>query len=57
MSIDAIKRLAAQKNAVSLAETSTDCAWCGQAIPEPRRQAVPGCDLCLRCQSEKERLK
>lgn len=33
------------------------CGWCGEEIPEARRQAVPGCDLCAQCQSQKEHLK
>lgn len=53
MSIDAVKRLAAQQRYAS----ATDCGWCGEEIPEARRQAVPGCELCARCQEEKERMK
>lgn len=52
MSIDAIKRLAASQRY----ESSYLCGWCGEAIPEARRLAVPGCELCARCQGEKERL-
>lgn len=33
------------------------CAWCEDKIPMPRRVAVPGCTLCIQCQSSKERLK
>jgi phage/conjugal plasmid C-4 type zinc finger TraR family protein len=29
-----------------------DCAECGEAIPEARRQAVPGVRLCITCQAE-----
>lgn len=54
LSIDAIRRLAAQRNA---AESAFACAWCGEAIPEARRKAVPGCDLCVSCQEQKEHLK
>lgn len=32
------------------------CAWCDSPIPEARRLAVPGCDLCIKCQAQKERL-
>ncbi|MBU1040274.1 MAG: TraR/DksA C4-type zinc finger protein [Proteobacteria bacterium] len=30
------------------------CENCGDRIPEARRQAVPGCRLCIRCQKERE---
>lgn len=33
------------------------CAWCDEDIPMSRRQAMPGCTLCVQCQSEKERFK
>ncbi len=55
MSIDAVTRLAAQQN-YDANHAVTDCAWCGKEIPEARRRAVPGCDLCAKCQSKKERL-
>jgi phage/conjugal plasmid C-4 type zinc finger TraR family protein len=32
----------------------THCEECGDAIPEARRQAVPGVHLCIRCQSEQD---
>lgn len=31
------------------------CAECGLAIPEARRKAIPGVQLCIGCQSEIER--
>lgn len=31
------------------------CESCGAAIPEARRQAVPGVRLCVRCQEEADR--
>jgi len=33
------------------------CAWCEEDIPMERRRAVPGCTMCVKCQSAKERLK
>lgn len=33
----------------------THCAECGEEIPVRRRAAVPGCQLCVGCQSEIER--
>lgn len=31
------------------------CDSCGAEIPEARRLAVPGCKLCVHCQSVAER--
>jgi len=33
----------------------THCAECGGAIPEARRQAMPGVRLCLACQDALDR--
>ncbi|HCA7355241.1 TPA: TraR/DksA family transcriptional regulator [Citrobacter freundii] len=30
--------------------SSLECECCGIVIPEQRRAAVPGCDLCVTCQ-------
>ena len=35
-------------------ESATECADCGDAIPEARRRAVPGCQLCVECQGLQE---
>jgi phage/conjugal plasmid C-4 type zinc finger TraR family protein len=49
---DAIERARAQlSNGPSLAH----CEDCGEAIPEARRQAVPGVRLCVGCQAEADR--
>jgi phage/conjugal plasmid C-4 type zinc finger TraR family protein len=49
---DAIKRVRAQlPGGPSLA----NCEECGEAIPEARRQAVPGVRLCVECQAEADR--
>lgn len=36
-------------------ESLTECEECGEAIPEPRRKALPGVRLCLDCQKEKDK--
>ena len=33
-------------------ESLSHCQCCGAAIPEARRQALPGVRLCVACQSE-----
>lgn len=36
-------------------ESLTECAICGNDIPEARRKAVPGVQLCVQCQQQEER--
>ncbi|MDR3631729.1 MAG: TraR/DksA C4-type zinc finger protein [Desulfocapsaceae bacterium] len=36
-------------------ESRTHCLDCGEAIPEARRLAVPGCRYCIDCAEEHER--
>ena len=49
---DAIKRARAQLPA---GPSLSHCEECGDAIPEARRQAVPGVRLCIECQAEADR--
>lgn len=49
---DAIQRARAR---LSSGPGLTHCAECGEEIPEPRRQAVPGVRLCVACQDEADR--
>ena len=36
-------------------ESLRECEECGAAIPEARRQAVPGVRLCVACQQEQDK--
>lgn len=48
---------AAVKNAsakVYTGKSSLYCCECGEPIPEARREAVPGCSLCVYCQQKEE---
>ncbi len=45
---DAVKR--ARSN-IKSGESSRFCEECGLAIPEARREAVPGVQLCVTCQA------
>jgi phage/conjugal plasmid C-4 type zinc finger TraR family protein len=47
---DAVKR--ARSNLPS-GESLANCQECDAAIPEARREAVPGVRLCIACQSER----
>lgn len=42
--------LAKQRGRTSTGTGLTHCEDCGDAIPEARRQAVPGCTRCVYCQ-------
>lgn len=35
--------------------SAEECEECGDEIPVARRQAVPGCQLCVFCQEKHER--
>ena len=48
---DAVKRARSQ---LPQGEGRRDCQLCGEAIPEARRQAVPGVRLCLQCQAARD---
>ncbi|MDN3578696.1 TraR/DksA C4-type zinc finger protein [Chitinimonas viridis] len=36
-------------------ESALVCGHCGEAIPEARRLAEPGCQLCVPCKSRSEK--
>lgn len=38
------------------ADSATECAGCGAQLPDARREAIPGVQLCVECQSEAERI-
>ena len=46
---DAVKRA---RDQIPRGESLSHCAECDQAIPEARREAIPGVCLCVACQSE-----
>lgn len=41
----------ARKQLEAQGPTATHCDECGEAIPERRREAIPGVRLCVECQS------
>jgi phage/conjugal plasmid C-4 type zinc finger TraR family protein len=48
-------RKAMEQNRVQLNPIGASAHWCiecGDPIPEARRQAVPGVQLCVECQQE-----
>ena len=47
-------RLTAARQAAA-GESAHVCAECDEPIPEPRRQAIPGVQLCVSCQSGRDR--
>lgn len=51
-----------QAKAIMPAPTKPSAKWCaapgcGERIPDARRKAVPGVQLCLACQGHFERMK
>lgn len=42
------------RSRLPVGEGSAHCEECEEAIPEARRQAIPGVRLCVRCQSALE---
>ncbi|HFC8543556.1 DksA/TraR family C4-type zinc finger protein [Neisseria weaveri] len=36
-------------------ESARECVECGEPIPEARRQALPGVQLCIACQEEADK--
>ncbi|MCL2790105.1 MAG: TraR/DksA family transcriptional regulator [Desulfobulbus sp.] len=47
--------LAARVYALPRGEAARQCVTCGGPIPEERRQAMPGCQNCVSCQTAAER--
>jgi phage/conjugal plasmid C-4 type zinc finger TraR family protein len=47
-----LKRLQARR--APEGESLSECAECGEPIPEARRAAIPGVKLCIDCQSERD---
>ena len=49
---DAIERA---RSRLPRGESLRHCEECGTAIPDPRRQAVPGVRLCVGCQEIRDK--
>jgi phage/conjugal plasmid C-4 type zinc finger TraR family protein len=49
---DAVRRV---RSNLPEGESACECDECGAAIPEARRQAVPGVRLCVACQEEADK--
>ncbi|MGM0449620.1 MAG: DksA/TraR family C4-type zinc finger protein [Pseudomonadota bacterium] len=49
---DAVQRARSQ---LATGESAFNCEECDSAIPEERRQAIPGVQLCIACQSALEK--
>jgi phage/conjugal plasmid C-4 type zinc finger TraR family protein len=45
------------KSLLPVGASLTHCETCQAAIPEARRQAIPGVRLCLACQAKLEQIK
>jgi phage/conjugal plasmid C-4 type zinc finger TraR family protein len=49
---DELKRMQARRRPEG--ESLSECAECGEDIPEARQMAIPGVKLCIDCQSERD---
>ncbi|WP_370047478.1 MULTISPECIES: DksA/TraR family C4-type zinc finger protein [Salipiger] len=49
---DELERMRARRAPVG--ESLSECAECGEEIPEKRRLALPGVKLCIDCQQERD---
>ncbi len=49
---DELKRMQARR--LPQGVSRTHCVECEEPIPEPRRQAIPGVNLCFDCQAERD---
>lgn len=45
----------ARRTQPAAGDSALCCVQCGQEIPDGRRQAVPGVQLCIECQRDEER--
>jgi len=43
--------LAAARGPAQNRPSKTHCTECGEKIPEKRREMMPGCERCVRCQT------
>jgi len=50
-----LNRIAAIRRRLPTGESKIHCEECGKTIPEERRTAMPGCRMCISCQTESEK--
>lgn len=53
---DELKRMKARRGPGAQPSREA-CAECDEPIPERRREAIPGVQLCIDCQSERDGVK
>lgn len=47
--------LASVRQHLPAGESARECIECGEPIPDARRQALPGVQLCIACQEEADK--
>lgn len=53
--IDITTTAALSQKPVYTGKSSLYCCECGEPIPDARREAIPGCSLCVYCQQTEEK--
>ena len=53
--MNAIANVRRQLEKQAQQESATECEDCGEEIPEARRKAIPGVQLCVFCKERQER--
>lgn len=51
----AVRKHRAQQELEASRPSAEECVECGDAIPQKRREAIPGVQLCVYCKERSER--
>lgn len=54
---EAIERARLRASQSHVGESAEFCAECDEPIPEARRAAMPGVQLCVECQAERDKTR
>lgn len=51
---EALQRVRLRNGTMAAVESAEFCVECDEPIPPARREAIPGVQLCIDCQSERD---
>lgn len=52
---EALQRMRLRSGTMAAAESAEFCAECDEEIPQARREAIPGVQFCIDCQSGRDK--